>query len=288
MSGSSELGESRRVLVTGAGGMLALDLVTALRAAGHAVTALGRLDLDITDPTQCVAGVSGHDLIINAAAYTAVDDAETHEAAAFAVNATGAANLARAASRAGARLVQISTDYVFPGTATTPYAVDHPVNPQSAYGRSKAAGEWAVRALCTDSWVVRTAWLYGVGGPNFVATMIRLAGERETISVVDDQVGQPTWTVDLADLVVRMIVADPPPGTYHGTAGGQTSWFGFARAIFEEAGMDSRRVQATTTAAFARPAPRPSYGVLSPEHLMRLGIAPIRAWREGLAVHLRA
>ena len=187
-----------RALVTGASGMLAHDLVPALRRAGWVVTAMDRSDLDVTDPAECVAAVDGHDLVVNAAAYTAVDDAETNEAAAFAVNAVGAANVARACSRAGARLVQLSTDYVFDGSATEPYAVDHPVAPRSAYGRTKAAGEWAVRALCPESWVVRTAWLYGAGGPNFVSTMLRLAGERETLSVVDDQVGQPTWTVDLA------------------------------------------------------------------------------------------
>ena len=275
-----------RVLVTGAGGMLAHDLVPALRDGGHTVTALGRADLDVTDPAECLAGVAGHDLVVNAAAFTAVDDAETNEPAAFAVNAIGAANLARAASRAGARMAQISTDYVFDGDATTPYAADHPVAPRSAYGRTKAAGEWAVRALCADSWVVRTAWLYGAGGPNFVATMLRLAAEHETLSVVSDQVGQPTWTADLAALLVRMVAADAPPGTYHGTASGQTTWHGLARAVFEESGLDPARVHETTTAAFPRPAPRPAWSVLDHTTLDRAGIAPIGAWRPSLAAHL--
>ncbi|EWT02796.1 dTDP-4-dehydrorhamnose reductase [Intrasporangium oryzae NRRL B-24470] len=275
-----------RVLVTGAGGMLAHDLVPALRAAGHAVTAMDRGDLDVTDAAECVAGVSGHDLVVNGAAWTAVDDAETHEAAAFAVNAVGAANVAHAAARTGARLVQISTDYVFDGTDEVPYAADHPVAPRSAYGRTKAAGEWAARALCPDSWVVRTSWLYGAGGPNFVATMLRLAGERETLSVVDDQVGAPTWTRDLSDLIVRIVEAGAPAGTYHGTSAGSTTWFGFARAVFEEAGLDPERVQPTTTDAFPRPAPRPASSVLSHDSLVAAGIEPIGDWRPSLTAYL--
>jgi dTDP-4-dehydrorhamnose reductase len=278
--------QPKRVLVTGAGGMLALDLVRALRDAGHAVTALGRPDLDITDPALCRAGVTGHDLVVNAAAFTAVDDAETNEAAAFAVNAVGPANLARAAHATGARLVQVSTDYVFDGFATEPYTEDHPVAPRSAYGRTKAAGEWAVRAHCPDSWVLRTAWLYGAGGPNFVSTMQRLAGERETLSVVDDQHGQPTSTVDLSDLVVRLVEADAPAGTYHATATGETTWHGFARAVFEHEGLDPERVQPTTTEAFPRPAPRPAWSVLGHASLEAAGVAPIGDWRTGLAAHL--
>lgn len=274
---------SGRALVTGASGMLAHDLVPALRAAGWVVTAMDRGDLDVTDPAQCVAAVDGHDLVVNSAAYTAVDDAETHEAAAFAVNAVGAANVARACSRAGARLVHVSTDYVFDGTATEPYAVDHPVAPRSAYGRTKAAGEWAVRAHCPESWVVRTAWLYGAGGSNFVSTMLRLAHERETVSVVDDQVGQPTWTVDLSDFIVRLVAADAPFGIYHGTSSGQTTWFGLARAVFELNGLDEARVLATTTEAFPRPAPRPSWSVLSHESFEGRGVSAIPDWRLALS-----
>jgi len=278
--------DSLRILVAGAGGMLARDLVPAFRSAGHVVTALGRPDLDVTDPAQCEAGVAGHDVVVNTAAWTAVDDAETHEAQAFSVNALGAANLARAASRAGARLVQVSTDYVFDGTATTPYAAGHPPAPASAYGRSKVAGEWAARACCAESWVVRTAWLYGRAGANFVETMLRLAAERETVSVVADQVGQPTSTVELSGLLVRLLEAGAPPGTYHGTASGETTWHGFARAVFAGAGLDPERVLPTTTAAFPRPASRPAYGVLSHESLVSAGVAPIGDWRDGLAAYL--
>lgn len=275
-----------RVLVTGAGGMLAHDLVPALRAPGHSVTPATRADLDITDPRACLTAVAGHDLVINTAAWTAVDDAEANEAAAFAINAVGAANVARAAAAAGARLVHVSTDYVFDGQATEPYAADAPVRPRSAYGRTKAAGEWAVRALCPESYVVRTAWLYGAGGPNFVATMMRLARERDTVSVVDDQVGQPTWTVDLADLIVRLVASSAPYGVYHGTSSGQVSWFGFTGAIFEELGLDPERVQPTTTEAFPRPAPRPAWSVLSHDTLEAAGVASIRPWRSAVGDYL--
>lgn len=276
----------RRVLVTGANGMLAHDLVPALRAAGHVVTAVDRADLDVTDAAQCVAGMSGHDVVVNTAAWTAVDEAESHEAQAFSVNAVGAANLARAAAHVGARTVQVSTDYVFDGAATEPYAADHPAAPASAYGRTKAAGEWAVRALCPDSWVVRTAWLYGAGGPNFVATMQRLAAERDELFVVDDQRGQPTSTLDLSDLLVRMLAADTPAGVYHGTSTGETTWHGLAQAIFQQQGLQPARVRPTTSADYVRPAPRPAYSVLSHDTLLTAGISPIGDWRSGLARHL--
>jgi dTDP-4-dehydrorhamnose reductase len=266
--------------------MLAHDLVPALRSAGWVVTALGRADLDVTDPAQCLAAVEGHDLVVNTAAYTAVDAAETDEPRAFAVNAVGAANVARACARGGARLVHVSTDYVFDGSATEPYTVDHPVAPRSAYGRTKAAGEWAVRAVCPQSWVVRTAWLYGEGGPNFVSTMLRLASERDTVSVVDDQVGQPTWTVDFCNLILRIVGTGAPYGVHHGTSSGQTTWFGLARAVFELGGLDPERVLPTTTDAYPRPAPRPAWSVLSHASLVDAGLEPIRDWREGVAAFL--
>ena len=273
-----------RWLVTGAGGMLGQDLVAALGTAPGApeVTAAGHDSLDVTDPDACLAAVADHDLVVNAAAWTGVDDAESHEARAFAVNAVGAANMARACSAAGARMVQISTDYVFAGDASGANAEDGPLAPRSAYGRTKAAGEWAVQALCPRSWVVRTAWLYGANGPNFVRTMARLAAERDTVSVVDDQRGQPTWTVDLAHAIVALVQAEAPAGTYHGTSAGETTWFGFAQAIFAELGLDPARVMATTTDAFPRPAPRPACSVLGHEAWRRAGLDPLPPWRESL------
>ncbi|MCL2849415.1 MAG: dTDP-4-dehydrorhamnose reductase, partial [Micrococcales bacterium] len=216
---------------------------------------------------------------VNAAAWTAVDAAEDHEAQAFAVNATGAALVARAAVDAQARVVQVSTDYVFDGCATTAYDEDAPVAPRSAYGRTKAAGEWAVRAEARDHLVVRTAWLYGAHGPCFPRTIARLAGERGEVAVVDDQVGQPTWTVDLAGLIVRLVEAKAPAGTYHGTSSGEVSWFGFAQEVVAAAGMDRGVVTATTSAQLVRPAPRPQYSVLSHSALVAAGVEPIGDWR---------
>lgn len=274
-----------RWLVVGAGGMLGRDLVAALE--GRPVTAANRAALDVTDPTATLAAVAGHDVVVNCAAWTAVDDAETHEAAAYAVNAVGAANLARACAATGASLVQISTDYVFPGDATEPYAEDAPTAPRSAYGRTKLAGEWAVRALLPDgSWVVRTAWLYGEHGPSFVATMRRLMAERDTLDVVDDQHGQPTWTRDLAAQVVALVDAGAPAGTYHGTNAGGTTWCGLARRVFERSGADPSRVHATTTDAFPRPAPRPAWSVLGHDGWARAGLAPMRPWQQALDEYL--
>lgn len=271
-----------RWLVTGAHGMLGTDLVAALHASGHEVTAAGREQLDITDPDACREQVSGHDVVVNCAAWTAVDDAETHEAQAFALNAAGAAHLARAASGAGASLVQVSTDYVFAGDASEPYAADAPIAPRSAYGRTKAAGEWAVLAECPRTWVLRTAWLYGASGPSFPATMKRLAAERDTLAVVADQVGQPTWTVDLAEAIVRLVGAGAAYGIWHGTSGGQATWHDLARAVFEEAGLDPERVQPCTTADFPRPAPRPAWSVLSHDMWAAAGLEPMPGWRDAL------
>ena len=270
-----------RWLVTGAAGMLGTDVLAAL--ADRRVTALRRADLDVTDTAAVSAAVSGHDVVINTAAWTAVDDAQTHEPEAFAANASGPAQLARACAVTGARLVQISTDYVFSGDATRPYAEDAPTAPASAYGRTKLAGEWAVRAALPDrSWIVRTAWLYGASGPNFVATMRRLEAERDTVSVVDDQIGQPTWTADLAAQVVAMVDADAPAGIYHATSSGATTWYGLARLVFELAGADPDRVHPTTTAAFPRPAPRPAWSVLGHDRWAGTGVPVMRAWDEAL------
>lgn len=272
-----------RWLVTGAGGMLGHDLVAAL--AGRQLTALSRAQLDICDPAAVSAAISGHDVVVNAAAWTDVDGAEEHEQAATRVNGLGPEVLARACAAEGARLVQISTDYVFDGTAREPYAEDAPLCPRSAYGRSKAVGEVAVRSLLADAaWIVRTSWLYGESGPNFVRTMASLELSRETLDVVDDQVGAPTWSMEVARAVLALVDAGAPAGVYHATAAGQTSWFGLARAVFEELGADPERVRPTTTDKFPRPAPRPAYSVLSHQAWLRAGLEPLGDWRATLAV----
>lgn len=270
-----------RWLVTGGSGMLGTDLAVAL--ADRDVVLLGSRELDIRDADAVREAVDGIDVVVNAAAYTKVDDAESHEDEALAVNGTGAANLAAAVAASGGRLVQVSTDYVFDGAATEPYAEDAPIDPLGAYGRTKAAGERAVLAALPDrAWVVRTAWLYGAGGPNFAATMLRLARDRDTVSVVTDQLGQPTWTADLAARIVALVDADAPAGVYHGTNAGRASWFEFARAVFAEAGLDPERVRPTTAAEFVRPAPRPAWSVLGHDRWAAAGLPPMRDWREAL------
>jgi len=267
--------------------MLGHDFRAAL--AGREVTALGRAHLDVTDAAAVAAAVRGHAVVLNCAAYTRVDDAETHEDDAYAVNATGPANLAAACADSDARLVTISTDYVFDGSATSPYAEGRPRDPINAYGRTKAAGEeLALELHPAGSYVVRTAWLYGANGPNFVKTMLKLAETNDTWSVVDDQVGQPTWTADLAMQVVAMLDADAPAGVYHGTNSGQATWFEFARAILEEADLDAERVTATDSSSFVRPARRPSYSVLGHGAWTAAGLAPMRHWREALSQAARA
>jgi dTDP-4-dehydrorhamnose reductase len=271
-----------KYLITGASGMLGRDLQDAL--SGRTVTALGRAELDVTDLPSVRAAVAGHDAVINAAAYTKVDDAEAHESEAHAANAIGAHNLAIAASENDARLVQLSTDYVFDGTAREPYSEDAPLHPLSAYGRTKAEGERLALAAHQDgTYLVRTAWLYGAHGPNFAKTMLKLASNHDTVSVVTDQLGQPTWTGDLARQIVLLLDAEAPVGVYHGTNSGQGSWFDFASAIFREAGLNPDRVTPTDSSQFVRPAPRPSYSVLGHASWHAAGLKPMRDWQEALA-----
>jgi dTDP-4-dehydrorhamnose reductase len=292
---------SLALLVTGANGQLGTDVLHAVRG-GKDVFARGltRKDLDVTDAfgvQDMVVGWSrivrsdnpDHRLVVvNATAYTAVDAAETDEETAYAVNAAGPALLATACAKVGARLIQVSTDYVFSGEADRPYEVDDEPAPKSAYGRTKLAGEQAVREILPGaSHVVRTAWLYGASGQNFVKTMVRLEKERETVSVVDDQRGSPTWSRDLATGLLALAGSDVPAGTLHATNRGDTTWCGFTRAIFEELGVDPERVEPTTTDAFPRPAPRPAYGVLSPRSWDEAGLPPLQDWRSALAEAFR-
>jgi len=292
--GANESGRGRvtRLLVTGSGGMLGQELLTVL--AGRTdlnVTAATRADLDITDPAAVEAAVAAHDLVINAAAWTDVDGAETHEEAATAVNGHAVAHLARACAANGARLIQISTDYVFRGDAGQPYREDDPTSPVNAYGRSKLVGELAVTRLLPDAGhIVRTAWLYGAHGRNFVATVLRLAGEREHLDVVDDQRGQPTWAFALAQRVVALadaaLAGRAAPGVYHGTAAGQTTWYGLAREVFALRGLDPDRVRRTTSDRYPRPARRPSFSVLAHGRWSAAGLKPMGDWRDGLAAAL--
>ncbi len=271
-----------RWLVVGAAGMLGTDLVEVLRGRGHEVEGMDLPAVDILDPASCAAAVAGADVVVNCAAYTAVDAAETDEARAFAVNAVGAANLARAVAAGPGSLVHVSTDYVVAGDGTTPWPADAPVAPASAYGRTKAAGEWAVRAECPRTWVVRTAWLYGAHGRSIPATVARLARERDTFGFVADQVGQPTWTVDLADGIARIVEAGAPYGIWHGTNAGETSWHGLAGAVLEELGEDPSRVAPITSDAYPAPAPRPAYSVLDHAMWHAAGLEPLPHWRDAL------
>ena len=272
----------KRVLITGANGMLGRDIQETLGA--RPFTALNRAALDVRDLDAVREAVSGHDVIVNCAAYTRVDDAEEHEADAFAINAEGAHNLALAARDTGARLIHLSTDYVFDGSATHPYPENSRRHPLGAYARTKAAGEELVlEAYPAGTIILRSAWLYGQHGPNFVSTMLRLAGERDTLTVVDDQRGQPTWTRDLAQKVVEIIDADITSGIFHGTSSGETTWFDFARAIFAGAGLDPERVQPTDSASFVRPALRPAYSVLGHDAWALSGLSPLRHWQDALA-----
>jgi dTDP-4-dehydrorhamnose reductase len=273
---------TERWLVVGAGGQLGTDLMRVLD--GHDVVGLIRQDLDITDADAVARTVAAvvPSVIVNAAAYTAVDAAETDEATAFTANVTAPAALAAAAAATGARLVHVSTDYVFAGDATVPYDEAAPTEPKSAYGRTKLAGEQAVFASLPNAYVVRTAWVYGASGANFVKTMARLERERETVSVVDDQRGSPTWSHDLARGLVALGSSGADGGIYHCTNTGETTWFGFTRAIFEELGADPERVLPTTTAAFPRPAPRPAYSVLGHRRWIEAGLDPLPHWRAAL------
>ncbi len=274
-----------RWLVTGAGGMLGTDLVAVLTSCGESVTGLDRASLDVTDAAAVTdaIGRGQPDVVVNCAAWTAVDDAEACEEQALAVNAGGAANLAAGCAALGARLVQVSTDYVFAGDAGRPYAEDDVPAPRTAYGRTKLAGERAVLDRLPEAgYVVRTAWLYGTHGPSFVRTMIKLESQRPTVDVVDDQHGQPTWTADVAGQIIALVRSTAVPGVYHATSSGQTTWFGLAREVFGLLGADPVRVRPIPSSAMPRPAPRPAYSVLGHSAWAEPRVPPIGEWRMAL------
>lgn len=275
------------ILVTGAGGQLGGNLLRR-DVPGVSMRGLTSSDLDITDADAVLDAVRPGDVVLNCAAYTAVDAAETDEDAAAAVNATGPRILAEACARVGARLVHVSTDYVFPGDASTPYEVDDATGPRTAYGRTKLAGERAVLAADPTAVVVRTAWVYTGTGSDFVATMLRLQRERDTVSVVDDQVGSPTFAGDLAAGLLELAMRPQVRGVLHATNAGRATWFELARAVFAGVGADPERVRPCTTADFPRPAPRPAYSVLSSAAWERAGLTPLRPWADALADALAA
>jgi dTDP-4-dehydrorhamnose reductase len=281
-----------RLLVTGAAGMLGNDVRRVAERAGHEPILVDLPELDITDERAVLAFYERErpDATVNCAAWTNVDGAETNREAAHAVNADGAGNLARAAARIESPLLHISTDYVFDGTAPLdadgrprPYVESDPTGPRSVYGETKLAGEHQVLAASPAHTVVRTAWLFGTDGPNFVATMLRLAGEREAVQVVDDQVGSPTWSGHLAPAVVGLLERGVT-GLVHLAGAGDVSWNGFAKEIFRQAEVDCR-VEAIPSSQMARPAPRPAYSVLESE---RDDVVPMGPWQDGLAGYLAA
>jgi dTDP-4-dehydrorhamnose reductase len=281
-----------KLLVTGAAGMLGQDVCRVAQHAGHEPIAIDLPDLDITDPGAVRTFLQERqpEAILNCAAWTDVDGAETHSEQAHAVNADGAGNLARAAAAIQAPLLHISTDYVFDGRAPRgadgsqrPYLESDPTGPRSVYGQSKLAGEQQVLAASTRHAVVRTAWLYGLHGRNFVDTMLRLADEREAVQVVEDQVGSPTWSGHLAPALVGLLEREVS-GLVHLTGSGAISWNGFAQEIFRQAER-SCRVEPATSEQMARPAERPAWSVLESE---RDDVLPMPDWRDGLAGYLAA
>ncbi|MFM9044784.1 MAG: dTDP-4-dehydrorhamnose reductase [Solirubrobacterales bacterium] len=274
-----------KILVTGADGMLGRDLVEVSLAAGHEVRGLGRTDLDVTDPDRVRdrLEIDRPDVVINCAAWTDVDGAEDDPEGADLVNGEGAANVAQAAASVDARVLYVSTDYVFDGTKGEPYLESDPPVPISAYGRSKLKGEEATLFANPRAFVVRTTWLFGAGGPNFVETMLR-AGETEgKVLVVHDQVGCPTWTTHLSVGLVRLLDTDRF-GIHHMAATGHCSWYDFAREIFDRAAMEVVTLSATTE-MLGRKAPRPAFSALESEYEDANELPP---WTEGLAGDLAA
>jgi dTDP-4-dehydrorhamnose reductase len=265
--------------------MLGRDLVSRLCHEGESALGLTHRDLDITDGVAVLQAIQDcrPDVVVNCAGWTAVDEAETHEDEALSVNALGARLVAAGCAASGACMVHMSTDYVFSGEGRQPYGEDDATSPHSAYGRTKLAGERAVLELLpTSAYVVRTAWLYGAHGPNFVRTMARLEHERPGVDVVDDQRGQPTWTLDVAGQVIALARSKASAGVYHATSSGETTWFGLAQEIFRLLGADEERVRPVASSAYPRPAPRPAYSVLGHDAWAVAAIEPIPDWRSRL------
>jgi dTDP-4-dehydrorhamnose reductase len=274
-------------LITGGSGQLGLAFQTELGKQGIDFVSANSTQLDITNPFPVEESVNSMkpDIIINAAAWTDVDGSEANESAAYAVNAIGPKNLAIAAKNLDSRLVQVSTDYVFSGKGTIPWKENAAPNPQSVYGSTKSDGEkFVLESYSAGSYVVRTAWLYSADRKNFAKTMTKLAlnGTGE-VRVVNDQMGQPTFTGDLAKQIIDLVLSDSPVGIYHGTNSGQATWFEFAQEIFKLTGADISRVVPVSSSEYPRPAMRPSYSVLGHDAWAKTTIEPMRDWRIALA-----
>lgn len=271
-----------KIVVTGAGGQLGQELQR-LRYEDVEIVGLDRSLMDITDEKSCIDTLERlrPNAIIHVAAYTAVDRAESDPDSAWLVNVEGTRNVARAAEAVGASLCYVSTDYVFNGKGTQPYSEHDSTDPQSVYGKTKLEGERVASELCSRTFIVRTSWVYGRYGNNFVHTMLQLAKQRDELAVVNDQTGSPTYTFDLARFLLELVQTDQF-GTYHATNGGQCTWYEFAKAIFEEADLKNVNVQPCTTDQFPRPAPRPRYSVLGNQALLEAGFQPLRHWRDAL------
>ena len=269
------------VVVLGAAGMLGHALIAELR--DHDIRALTRTEADLTDRAMLEEAIPQGAVVINTAAYTNVDGAETHGDDAFAVNARGVMHVAEVVKARRGRLIHISTDYVFDGIAQTPYPEDSPRNPQSVYGASKAQGEEYVEEILPDSGIIaRTAWLYGLPGSNFAATILRLGKDKEFIDVVNDQVGQPTSSLDVARMIKSLVVGDIESGIFHATNSGSASWFDFAQRLFALAGWDPQRINPVSSDVFTRPATRPSWSVLGHDAWLSHGLPAPRDWKEAL------
>ncbi|WP_205876733.1 dTDP-4-dehydrorhamnose reductase [Mycobacterium camsae] len=285
---------SGRLIITGAGGQLGTLVAAQATREGRDVLARTSSDWDITDAAAAEQIIRAGDVVVNCAAYTDVDGAETDQARAYAVNATGPENLARTCARAGARLVHVSTDYVFngvfPDARPRPYEPDDPTGPQGVYAASKLAGEKAVLAGLPEAVIVRTAWVYtgGADRNDFVAVMQRLAAKDGPIKVVDDQTGSPTYAADLAAALLELADSPVRGQVLHAANEGVVSRFEQARAVFEENGADPRRVQPCTSDEFPRPAARPSYSALSGRSWAAAGLTPLRPWRPALKAALTA
>jgi dTDP-4-dehydrorhamnose reductase len=270
------------ILVVGANGMLGRDLMTVLPVGSRGVD-LCEVDITSAQSVRTLLLTLKPEVVINVAAFTDVDGCQTNSDQARAVNGDGVGHLARISAELGAKLVQISTDYVFNGGKGSPYLEDDPTGPLSVYGESKLLGEQNAR-LNPDHLIIRTQWLYGLHGKNFVETMLTLATQRKELSVVDDQIGSPTWTMDLA-LAIRALIDNRCQGTYHAANAGFCSWNEFARAIFDEAGV-AMTVLPMTTTELNRPAPRPLYSTLDCGKLARdTGFTP-QGWRDALKTYL--